>query len=108
MTLDIGIHLRYNIWMPTKVIQPKFDIDTARDIVKNNSRVIGVNVVLHTSEKWLPLILSQAGFFPSNGEVKRNRPDLWREVSHGEVVSLKWAEIRVCKHDCNRMESDQR
>lgn len=66
--------------------------------VKNNDSIVGIDFVLHTSEAWLPLVLSQAGFFPSNGEVKRNRPDLWREVQHGETVKLKWARISIVKH----------
>ena len=85
--------------MPSEIISPKFSVDTARQIVQNNPRVIGVAVVLHTSENWLPLILTQTGFFTSNSEVKRNRPDLWREVEPNEVVKLKWAEIRITKHD---------
>lgn len=84
--------------MGTCILTPSFNLDIARNIVRNNSLVIRVDFVLHTSETWLPLVLSQAGFFPSNGEVKRSRPDLWRDVIHGETIKLKWANIRIVKH----------
>jgi hypothetical protein len=85
--------------MPTCVISPKWaDVKGWHTVVKNNRPIVCIDFVLHTNEKWLPLILSQAGFFPSNGEVKRNRSDLWRDVVHGETIELKWARICIVKH----------
>lgn len=84
--------------MPSCIISPKGDLENWRKIVQNNDCVVGIDFVLHTSETWLPLVLSQTGFFPSNGEVKRNRPDLWRNVIQGEIIKLKWARIRIAKH----------
>ena len=84
--------------MSTVMIWPEFlEVDDWRQIVKNNRPIHFVTFVLVTRETWLPLILSQAGFFPSNGEVKRNRPDFWRDVNpEGETVSIgKWADIRI-------------
>ena len=89
--------------MASTVIQPDFcDPDTWRDWVKRNSAIKGVNIIIHTNETWMPLVLSQTGFFVSNGQVKKNRPDLWRDVEHGEeIVINNWAFIRVLHHDAN-------
>lgn len=84
--------------MPTTQVSPSFGVDTARDIVKNNERIVGVDFILHTNETWLPLVLSQTGFFASNGEVKRNKPVFWRDVVHGETIELSWARILICVH----------
>lgn len=93
--------------MATEVISPRFgreSIAVARDIVKNNSKIVGANVVLHTSETWLPAILSQVGFFTSNGEVKRNRPDFWRDAIDKEIVELSWARIEININGNNKVE----
>jgi hypothetical protein len=79
-------------------VSPLFDVRTARDIVKNNSTCNFVTFLIRTDETWLPLILSQMGFFDSNGEVKRNRSDLWRDLVPGEIVELSWADIKIV-HD---------
>jgi hypothetical protein len=84
--------------MPTTQVSPLFGVDTARDIVKNNERIVGVDFILHTDETWLPLVLSQIGFFTSNGEVKRNKPEFWRDVVHGETINLSWARVMICVH----------
>lgn len=84
--------------MPTTMIWPDFlEVEDWRQIVKNNRRISFITFVLWTNETWLPLILSQAGFFPSNGEVKKNRPDFWRDVNpDGEEIAIgKWANIRI-------------
>lgn len=85
--------------MPTCIVSPKFmGVDGWRQVVQNNAPIVGIDFVLHTSETWLPLVLSQAGFFVSNGDVRRNRADLWRNVVHGEIVELRWARIRIVSH----------
>jgi hypothetical protein len=77
-------------------------VKCGRDIVKNNAPISAAIFVVHTNEKWLPQVLTDCGFFPSNSEVKRNRKDLWREVASGrEKITLSWAEITVCFHGEN-------
>lgn len=84
------------------IISPKWgknSVDIGRDIVKNNRAIQSVDFVIHSNDKWLPQILTDAGFFPSNSEMKRNRPDLWIEISGTIEINLKWANILVTKHD---------
>ncbi len=81
----------------TTILKPHFmDPDGWRQVVKNNARIEHVVFTIHTSETWLPTILRDAGFFPSNSEVKKNRKDLWRDVEHGETVKLSWARVLIC------------
>lgn len=80
----------------TTLISPAFcDVATWRDVVKNNARIDEVEFRIRTTEKWLPKVLSDLGFFPSNSEVKRNRSDLWRELSGDTTVKLAWATIEI-------------
>ena len=72
-------------------------VSICRDIVKNNRAVLHVVLELDTEgEKWLPQVLTDHGFFPSNGQVRKNRPDLWRELESGvTTISFPWAFIHV-------------
>lgn len=95
--VDILWDLCYNRYMSTSIFQPHFlEVEDWRDIQRNNRSVGAIPFSLITSETWLPLILSQAGFFKSNGEVKKNRPEFWRDVVDGETITIgKWARIKV-------------
>lgn len=76
-------------------VQPEnLSVETWRAVVKNN-RGFHINFELESDETWLPKILSEAGFFPSNSEVRKNRKDLWRDREYIDVVKLKWATIKV-------------
>jgi hypothetical protein len=86
-------------------ISPLFSVDTARDIVRNNGPVEFVIFHVRTDETWLPQILSHVGFFSSNGEVKRNRSDLWRDLVPGETVELRWADITIVHDSDSSVES---
>lgn len=46
-------------------------------------------------ETFLPRILVLAGIVPSTSEVKRNRPDLWRNVPEGQFTEVKWGKRRL-------------
>jgi hypothetical protein len=71
-------------------------VGTMRDVVRNNARIEAALFDVETDETWLPAVLVQAGFFPSNSEVKKNQPSLWRDVLRPlDVVRLSWAEIAV-------------
>jgi hypothetical protein len=57
-----------------------------------------MHIIVLTHKRWLPAVLAEAGFFKSNGEVKKNRKDLWRELPEGfhlERVKFKWCELDV-------------
>ena len=83
--------------MATHMIWPDFlEVEDWRQIVKNNDPIRRIEFVLLSDETWMPLVLSQAGFFPSNSEVKKNRPELWRDVVAGETIRIGgWANVRV-------------
>jgi hypothetical protein len=84
----------------TAIFQPEFcDVNTWRDVQKRNAGVRKIGFGLITDETWLPAVLVQAGFFASNGQVKKNQPKLWRDVVPNEVVELSWASIRIVHAD---------
>ena len=71
------------------------DIRVIRQTVKNNPVDCSLNVVV--VKHFLPHVLVDLGFFPSTSEVKRNRPDLWKEidgsVTIGRITLNFWEEI---------------
>ena len=46
-------------------------------------------------EVFIPRILKKYGFFSSTSDVKRNRPDLWREVSFPEFTEISIGHKRL-------------
>ncbi len=54
------------------------DIKTIRQTIKNND--VDCTLRLKTDKKFLPHALVDHGFFDSTSEVRRNRPDLWKEI----------------------------
>lgn len=86
--------------MTTKIMWPEFlDVESWRQIKRNNRAITKkIDFEIFTTETWLPAALSQTGFFPSNNEVKKNRPDFWRDLVPGETVELGWASILII-HD---------
>ena len=51
--------------------------------------------VFEKEEIFLPKILRKYGFFKSTSQVKKNRPDLWRELKDLEMTKLKIGHRRV-------------
>lgn len=47
-------------------------------------------------EVFLPRILKKYGFFKSTNQVRKNRPDLWREVNFPEFSILEIGHRRLC------------
>ena len=45
---------------------------------------------LFTDEKFIPRIMAQAGIVKSTSEVRRNHPDLVREVKNNSFEIIKW------------------
>lgn len=80
----------------TRIIEPSFcTVGVWRDVVRNNARIHHIVFRIQSDENWLPHILTEAGFFPSGSELKRNRPDLWRDRERFDVVNLQWAQIEI-------------
>jgi len=38
------------------------------------------------TSKWIPDILEDLGILQSRAQLRRNRPDLWREYKQGELI----------------------
>jgi len=79
-----------------------------RDMMDKNV-VIGLPVVykisdlyceesidLYTEERFLPKILVQIGFFRSNSEVRKNRPDLVVELNELDFIDIRVGKKRLC------------
>ena len=75
----------------TSVTSP--GVDTWRGIAKNNN--LRPNLAMQTDKTWLPHALVDAGFFRSGSEVKRNRPDLWRNTCPIDFFELDWCDVDV-------------
>jgi hypothetical protein len=82
----------------TRILWPEFgDVNLWRNVSRRNEAVGRIGFLIASLHSWLPQILTDAGFFPSNSEVKKNRADLWRDVVDGEVVKLGFALIRFAR-----------
>ena len=80
----------------TAVVDPTFlSVDDWRRVVKNNREIASVHFDVRSDASWLPHVLVEAGFFTSGSQIKKNRPDLWRDREDYDVVDLPWAEIEV-------------
>jgi len=78
------------------IIEPKFgDPQCWKQIIKNNERLHHVEVLISTDKMFLPHVLVEEGFFPSTGQVKKNRPDLWRDVENFEVINFSFAQVEI-------------
>jgi hypothetical protein len=51
--------------------------------------------LFNVDETFLPRILVLAGIAPSTSEVKRNHPNLWRDVPEGQFTEVKWGKRRL-------------
>ena len=51
--------------------------------------------VFEKEEIFIPKLLKKYGFFKSTSQVKKNRPDLWRELKDFEMTKLKIGHRRV-------------
>lgn len=58
--------------------------------------VLNESTVYEDGEIFIPKILKKYGFFSSTSQVKKNRPDLWREVEFPEFSILEIGHRRVC------------
>lgn len=84
-------------------------VETWRGVVKANPGT-HAHLWMQTDKKWLPHALVEAGFFRSGSEVKRNRPDLWRETTPIDFFETDWADVDVVFWDeeCERSHIERR
>ena len=75
------------------------DVQHWRITHKNNNWLDWpLHFTLLTDKVWLPAILVEAGFFVSNSQVKKNRPDLWITLNPDTVHNVRigrWADIDI-------------
>lgn len=50
---------------------------------------------LYTHDRFIPQILLHLGWIKSKGEVKRNKPELFREIKQGEYLEIKWRKRKL-------------
>lgn len=50
---------------------------------------------LFTNERFLPAVLVEAGIVPSRGEVRRNKPELCKELKDLDCFWVKWGKQRI-------------
>jgi hypothetical protein len=82
--------------MTTIQLSPEFcRVEDWRQVQKVNRSVKKIPFTFVTDATWLPQFLTEAGFFVSNGEVKRNKPEFWRDIVPGEIITISWAIIRI-------------
>ena len=69
-------------------------IQLFRNILRNN-RLPRMDLWVATDETFLPAVLSGMGFWPSNNQVRKNRPELWRTVVAGEVIRIGRIDLTI-------------
>lgn len=47
-------------------------------------------ITLFTNTRFLPAIMKEAGIVQSTGEVRRNRPELVKNLDNLDCINLKW------------------
>lgn len=67
-----------------------------------------------TSERYLPNLLVEIGFFKSKGEVRRNRPDLVITLDKPDMLEIKvgkkmlWILVGLTEEDYNEYEEQEK
>ena len=62
-------------------------VDLFRAIMKNNG-ISHMSLEVETGETFLARTLVDLGFFPSTSQVKKNKPEFFRELVDGETVKV--------------------
>lgn len=65
-----------------------------RRIMQNNG-ISHMNLEVETTEVFLPRVLVVLGLFPSANQVRKNKPDYFRDVVPGETVKVGRLNIRI-------------
>lgn len=53
------------------------------------------NDILYTEERYLPKIMKDLGIVKSISEVRRNRPELCKELNDLDYLEVKWGKHRL-------------
>ena len=53
------------------------------------------NDILYTEERYLPKIMKDLGMVKSISEVRRNRPELCKELNDLDYLEVKWGKHRL-------------
>ena len=80
-----------NIVVGKPVCDPALLISNTREEWETDDKA----QTLFTETRWLPTVLKEAGVVPSTNEVKRNRPDLCRNLNQLETFFVNWGKKRV-------------
>ena len=85
----IGIKKKETLMLSTEVTAPTpMNTKLIRQILQNNPS-LSYNGQVTECDKFIPHLLVGLGMFPSTSEVRRNRPDLWREKApYPELVTI--------------------
>jgi len=73
----------------------------------------GTISTLFTSERYLPKLLVDIGFFKSNSEVRKNRPDLVKELNTLDMLEIKigkkivWILVGLTKENYKKYEENE-
>ena len=75
-----------NVVIGTPLCEPSLLFAHDKDDWEKNEK----SITLFTKERFLPRILVAAGIAKSITEVRKNRPELVRELNEVDFVKLKW------------------
>ena len=81
----------HNIVIGKPLVEPWELISTSEKDFEKDDR----SDTLFTEERFLPAILVMAGVVPSRSEVRRNRPELWRNLEEVDCIWVKWGKHRI-------------
>ena len=82
---------KVNVVIGKPLVEPSLLFSRSMDDWEN----IEKDLTLFTREKFLPYILVTCGVFQSTSEVKRNRPDLWKELDTPDFMEIKIGKKRI-------------
>lgn len=46
-------------------------------------------------ERFIPKIMQMTGVVSTTGIVRKNRPELWREIKSGEYLEIRWGKKKL-------------
>lgn len=80
---------------PDNIIIKKPLVDLSVLLGDWNNKIPDGEVNVFEEETFLPKILVKHGFFKSTSQLRKNRPDLWRELNKVDFEELKIGHKRV-------------
>ena len=80
-----------NVVIGSPIVSEESMFSTDLDDWFNNER----QKTVHTDERFLPKILVDIGVVPSINEVRRNKPNLMRNLGSLDFIEVKWGKRKV-------------